>query len=83
MGKEIDYTIVKCNYTTEAGQLVQWTTSSLEDGTLMYRKALKKRARSDRPRSGSFGYEFGSKGQRDHVLPETDPRHREYCQLHV
>ena len=79
--KTTDYSIVKCNYMTESGEVVKWTTNSLEDGMLTYRKALKKRERADRPSANSFKYEFGTKGKHEHALPDTDPRHKEYCQL--
>lgn len=49
---------------------------------LTYRKALKKRAVNDRPMKDSFSYSFPRKSAPDNtVLPDSDPRHKEYCQL--
>ena len=79
--KKIDYTTVKCKYTTNGGAVIEWTTDSMEVGMLTYRKAIKKRKKTDRPMSNSFKYEFGTKGQNESALPNTDPRHKEYFQL--
>lgn len=80
--KITDYSSVKCKYMTRGGSPVVWTTDSLEDGMLTYRKAIKKRAVNDRPVKDSFSYRFPQKSAPGStVLPDSDPRHKEYCQL--